>query len=64
VQRVRDGDCWYKYERDVTEAMNDYENCLDGFSIWNPLRWACGAEWLIRVEGDWVEFWACNGLGI
>jgi hypothetical protein len=64
VRRVKmeESSCWSTYEQGVSQAWEEYKQCAESFSIFNPLSAGCAAEWVVRVEGDWAEYLACSSI--
>jgi hypothetical protein len=51
--------CYMKWQQEVVAAWIDYEQCLDSFSGWNPVRNLCGLAWDMRATSAWFEFLGC-----
>jgi hypothetical protein len=55
-------DCWAIYQAAVVKAASDYEQCLNPFSYWNPMRQACSFVWVVQVEGLWFAYLSCSSF--
>jgi hypothetical protein len=54
--------CYAAWKTEVVAAMDDYIDCLDSFSSYNPMRLACAGEWILRAEVAWFEMLACIAI--
>jgi hypothetical protein len=59
---ARQTDCWSIYQAGVAKAAADYEQCLNPFSYWNPMRQACSFVWVLQVEGLWFAYLSCSSF--
>jgi hypothetical protein len=55
------GQCWDIYEREAYQIATDADNCSK-IQWWNPVHQAaCGAEFVVRSELNWLWLISCSG---
>jgi len=52
--------CFESWKQEVVGAWKDYEECINSFSWYNPMREVCAFEWVLRVESAWFKFLGCS----
>lgn len=52
--------CFESWKQEVVAAWKDYEDCVNSFSWYNPMREVCAFEWVLRVESAWFKFLGCS----
>jgi hypothetical protein len=55
-------DCYRDYELSVWNSWLDYEDCLNSFAVWDPIRWGCSLRYLVMAESYWFQFISCLGF--
>jgi hypothetical protein len=43
-------------------AFSDAAACEDSFSVWNPTRYLCSIQWILKVESYWFSLLSCSGF--
>ncbi len=56
--------CYETYEAEVVRAWGSYVDCKMDFAMWNPLRQACTARWMLWAESAWFSFLSCSAMPI
>jgi hypothetical protein len=64
VQRVEvsEESCYKSWERNVTEAWDDFAMCAEQMGYWNPAKYLCAFAWALEVETEWFHMLACVGF--
>jgi hypothetical protein len=55
-------DCWNRYEADVVEAADEYDNCRHTFNWYDPRQAGCVFVWTLQAESAWFQFLACSAI--
>jgi len=54
--------CWDRYEADVVEAAEEYDQCRHAFKWYDPRQAGCVLVWTLQVESAWFQFLACSAI--
>lgn len=59
---VSEESCYREWESAVLRAYDEFWDCYDDFSPYNPMQKLCSLRWMLEVEAEWFHMFACIGF--
>lgn len=56
--------CWDEYQKNVTQAADEYDQCRHSFEWYDPRQALCVFVWTLQAESAWARFLACSGIPV